>query len=119
MNINNLKELEQKRTLEIGDKVYFTIRGEIVKCTVYRQYLNVEAGCNDKIFDILNINKEELAEKAYGYPLPIKDGYWPFSNKDDYPALTRLVKELYKIIEEKYPTEVYTPIYSRFEILDL
>ena len=70
---------------------------------------------NDEIFNILNIDKNELTEKAYNYETNVSE-FWPTSKNNDYQALTRLVKELYKIIEEK--ERVYTK-YNRFEIMDI
>ena len=121
MNINNLKQLEERGTLEYNDTVYFTVKEETVKYKVEPVWLgNIENTIqNDKIFKLLEINKYELAIEAYGHEFSPSDveGTWPESNREDYPALTRLVKELYLIIEKPEPK--YEPINNRFEILDL
>ena len=72
---------------------------------------------NSLIFTVLDIDKYELTEKAYGYNLEI--GSWPVSEQDDYPALTRLVKELYTIIEKIEEKEIKYTKYNRFEIMDI
>lgn len=123
MKINNLKELEGRGELKEGDQVYFTVGEKIIVYHVNRWFLrNTDQSDrnNSAVFDLLKLDdnaKYKLASKAYG--CKVTDGYWPINYANGYPALTRLVKELYKIIEEKYPKEVYTPITSRFDILDL
>ncbi len=120
MNITNLKELEERETLEEGDKVYFTVGEDIIEYEVYSCYLNSSLG-NDIVFESLGIKGKELAEKAYGYPLNRFGGHglWPYYKDNDYISATRLVKELYKIIEEKYHEKIDIPVYSRWELLDL
>lgn len=123
MNINNLKELEERKTLEMNDTVYFTVGEETIEYVVRGVYLlnSSSDNFNNRIFEILERDKEKIAEKAYGYPPTNLSGntsnLWPQTKDDDYSALTRLVKELYKIIEEK--KEVYIPILTRWELLDL
>ncbi len=120
MKITNLKGLEDRRIVEVEDRVYFTVGEEHVEYKVDKWYLDcysISNNFNYKIFNLLKIDKLKLASEVYGYEASFGD--WPSCKSDDYPALTRLVKELYKIIEEKYPTEVYIPINSRFDILDL
>lgn len=86
----------QGKTLEYGDIVY--LKG--IRYTVQSRFLKEEYVNNDKIFDVLSISsKEEFATNAYGYDC--YGGAWPECNRNDYEALTRLVIELYKIIEEK------------------
>lgn len=92
----------QGKTLKRNDVVYL----KSIRHTVDSRFLKEEHTRNDKIFDILSIpSKEEFATNAYGYDC--HGGAWPECNRDDYEALTRLVIELYKIIEEK--TSSITP----------
>ncbi len=114
--ITNLKELKKRKELQLNDIIIFTIKKEILKYYVYSKFLNHDVH-NNIIFDILELNKndkDKLAEKIYGYE--INSGDWPESKENDFPALTRLVKELYLIIEEREP--VFTK-FTRFEIMDI
>ncbi len=123
-NITNLKELKEHKELKLYDKVIFTINEEKIEYEVKGTYLkdlssNNYLSNNDKIFRILKLNKNKLAEKAYKVKRtgnPENDNYWPETKGEDYPALTKLVRELYTIIEEKEPK--YTK-YNRFEIMDI
>ena len=98
MNITCLRELEERRELEFRDKVYFTIKEESLEYEVEHTYLHNTGSHNDRVFKLLDINKNELVESAYGYT-PTDGGDWPFAKEDDNAALTILVRELYKIIE--------------------
>ncbi len=115
--ITCLKELEERRELQNNDIVKFTVKNkEIIEYNVWLSFLNTTDN-NNKIFKILeisDIDKYKLAEKIYGYK-PTKD-QWPESENNDFPALTRLVKELYLIIKKREP--VYTK-FTRFEIMDI
>ena len=110
VTITCLRELEEKRELEFGDIVIFTVNKEILKYTVYQYFLSLDKIYNDTIFKLLKIDKYEIAEKTYGYKV---NGSWPNSKSNDYPALTRLVKELYRIIEPTYTK------FTRFEIMEI
>ncbi len=120
--ITCLKELEERGKLEYEDIVKFTInKKQIIKYRVVHHYLlntKNDPHKNDEIFKILRIDKVELAEKAYKYKLTNAklwiEGYWPQLKSHNFPALTRLVKELYLIIEEP----VYTK-FTRFEIMEI
>ena len=120
--IMNLKELEEKGELELKDNVIFIIKEKKIKYSVENNYLyNYGGAYNDKVFRVLKIDKLKIAEKTYGYkPLnidkPFCDRNWPEIKLDDFPALTRLVKELYLIIEER--KLVYTK-FTRFEIMEI
>ena len=125
--INSLKELNKRKCLEHKDIVKFTINEEkTIEYSVGPLYLSDSRKIypinNDKIFRILDIDKDKIAEKAYGYN-PVNVGkntrypnnYWPEVD-NDYSALTRLVREVYLIIEEREPK--YTK-YNKFEIMDI
>ncbi len=118
--ITNLKELEKKGELEHNDTVEFIIKEKIIKYEVQNNFLIYEGYKNDKIFDILKVDKMKLAEKAYSYKIEDefshKNSYWPYSKNSDYSALTRLVAELYRITEGRGTT--YTK-FTRFEIMDI
>ena len=112
--INNLEELEEYRELKHDYVVIFTVDEQIIKYEVRNTFLHRNEFFNNKIFHILKLNKYEIAEKKYGYK--VDHGAWPETEPDDYPALTKLVKELYRIIEKK--DKIYTK-FSRFEIMDI
>jgi len=115
--ITCLKELEEKGILELNDIVVFYFKEDIIEYIVKEDYLNCKFYKNDEIFEILKINKNKIAKKTYNYKTDIENkGFWPESKINDYLALTRLVKELYRIIEERKPK--YTK-YNRFEIMDI
>ncbi len=105
-----LKDLKEKGELEYKDIVEFTVEKERIKYKVWSCFLNNSQSekdeiKNDEIFKILKIDKMKLAEKIYDYKIEgtwsSNNGYWPKSNDNDFPALTNLVAELYKIIEKK------------------
>ncbi len=118
--ITCLKELNKRKCLELDDIVIFTVKEEIMIYKVKTCWLHSLTNTNYRIFTVLKINKAQISEKTYEYNEPIKfkdkEGYWPEFKDNDYPALTRLVKELYTIIEEREPK--YTK-YNRFEIMDI
>ena len=118
--ITCLKELEEKGKLEHNDIVEFNVKEEILEYRVQNNFLIYKSYKNDKIFDILEIDKIDVAKKTYGYEIENefsrKNSYWPYSKSSDYSALTRLVIELYKIIEKQ---ETGFTKFTRFEIMDI
>jgi len=123
--ITCLKELTKRKCLEYGDIIKFIINEEIIEYRVRSNWLGKvrykKDKHNDEIFRILDIDKFKMAEKEYGYKSPNinslnADINWPETVREDYPALTRLVRELCIIIEERKPK--YTK-YNRFEIMDI
>ncbi len=122
--ITCLKELNEKDHLEFDDIVIFTVNEQIIEYRVTKKFnkdnlfLFIGNKHNDEIFKILDINKNKIAEKIYEYK-PINsenNNFWPETKEDDYNSLTKLVKELYEIIEERKPK--YTK-YNKFEIMDI
>ena len=127
MIIHNLKELNKLgRDLEYEDRIYFSTKEEIIKYRVRPCHLEcIQYNYNNnKIFKILGMDSKEkykLASKYYGYEIT-ESGYewWPECKSHDFKATKRLIRELYKLLEEK--EIIYDPedrIKSRFEILDL
>ncbi len=116
--ITCLKELEEIKCLEISDIVIFTVNEKIMKYTVFVNFIGTREVCNDIIFRSLEINKNKIAKRIYKYEIEGSGSGigWPEARNNDYSALTRLVKELYIIIEER--DKVYTK-YNRFEIMDI
>ncbi len=118
MKIINLKGLEDKKELQFDDIVEFTVKEKIIKYIVkYDHLLNKDhkrGKLNNEIFRILKIDKYKIAEKAYGYKQ--KYGMWPCSKNEDFPALTRLVAELYIIIEKR---KIVFTKFTRFEIMEI
>ncbi len=121
-NITNLKELEEKGILELKDNVIFIIKEKKIKYGVEGNYLYSYSGIyNDKVFRILKIDKLKIAEKTYGYkPLNIDKLFcninWPETELNDFPALTRLAAEVYRIIEER---KIKYTKFTRFEIMEI
>jgi len=121
--ITSLKELEEKKILEYGDIVEFTVKKEIIKYKVCCNHLWDKDWDkhknNNRIFEILKINKKKIIEEAYKYK-PIKysehNRYFSEYKIDDYPAITKLIKELYTIIKEK---EIKYNKFTRFEIMEI
>ncbi len=72
---------------------------------VTTNYLNNPSDRNDKIFDILNI-KDKYTFCSYHYGYQVSIGSWPEYKNDDFSAVTRLVKALFKIIEDKEDVKV-------------
>ena len=102
--ITCLKELNKRKCLEFDDTVVFTTNEEKISYKVGDNYLRkdpIKLSNNEEIFIILKLKKYKIATKAYGYKVISADSDWPTSEHDDYPALTRLVRELYTIIEKK------------------
>ena len=117
--ITCLKELNKRKCLELDDIVIFTVKEEKIEYIVKVIHLHSIKERNNEIFRILDLDRDKLAEKMYGYKKDINyvsNYYWPVTSLDDYSALTRLVKELYTIIEEK---ETKYTKYNRFEIMDI
>ena len=89
--------------LQEGDAVVFTVRGDTVVYSVRSNYLaHCIGGCNERVFDMLDMSraeKDQFAEEAYGYSLPMSNGFWPYSERGDYDALTRLCIALYEKID--------------------
>ena len=121
--ITCLRELEERGELEELDIVEFIVKEEVIKYIVCFNHLwdkkHRESFTNNKIFKILEIDKKEITEKTYGYE-PIKhnnnDRYFPEYRDNDFSAITRLVAELYKIIEKK---EIIYTKFTRFEIMEI
>ena len=125
--IHNLKELNSlNRDLQCNDFVSFTTKKEIIKYKVNFSYLlNVNfASTNSIIFNILGMSREEkhsLAEKCYGYKYWGDDlnCKWPEYKRDDYKALEKLIREIYRRLDDNIIGLEHDSITSRFEILDL
>lgn len=76
-----------------------------IRYNVERKYLSYPRGQNDQVFIGLGIlNKEKYCEEAYDYPP--EGGAWPEYKYGDYDAATRVVKALFKIIEDKKDVKV-------------
>ncbi len=112
--ITCLKELEERGILQEKDIVEFIIKEQVIRYKVQNTHLhNLKSeitGYNDEIFNILKINKWEIAEKTYKYePINKKThvapNQWPEVKWKNHPLFTRLVAELYRIIEKR--TSIY------------
>ena len=123
MKINNLKELNKRKTLEYDDSIIFNVLGEEIEYHVFSANLGrvtMDDRNNAYIFDKLKLDKMKLSTECYGYET--RNGInknWPEYKNYDFEAVTRLVKRLYEIIEGRWPEPVFNPITSRFDILDI
>lgn len=99
------------KLLKYEDIIMFHIpeTGEFIEYFVYREHLKVkndeysEKKLNDIIFKKLNLNKVEICTSFYEYkPVDNIDAdWWPESKNQDYGALTRVVLELFRLLEEE------------------
>lgn len=96
---NDNYRILHKKSLKIGDIVYFKYNHKVYKYEVKEKYLYNTKGYNDEILIELKLNKYSAASKAYGYPGG--DGAWPEYNNQDYQALTRFVIFLFEEIEKR------------------
>jgi len=97
----NAEELKGE-VLQLNDEVVFTVCGESVPYEVRSNFMTCSDACNDRVFALLDMSQSEkaqFAEEAYGYSLPKSDGFWPYSERGDYAALTRLCLALYEKID--------------------
>lgn len=94
----------QPKLLKGDDFVLFHVPGHSpLKYKVWSDHLN-NGGANRQVFLDLGYESEwdrdcrlyQLCDKFYGYSN--HGGDWPASNFGDFPALTRLVNHLYKLI---------------------
>lgn len=93
------------RDLEYGDIVY--LFG--LKYKVESNYLHGIGDMNSLPFNEVGIGKNDFARMFYGYDTDLGD--WPFSETDDYAALTRLVKALMLIEEsQKKPIDIVVTV---------
>ncbi len=131
--IYNLKELNGLgRDLKEWDWIYFTTKDKVIK---YKVIGHMSGGCflnyydnynNAIIFNYLDLNmndRYQLAKKYYRYTAidVLSVNSWPECKFNDFPALERLIREIYKRLGDN-STEILDPknmITSRFEILDL
>lgn len=102
---SNYKILHEK-LLQYGDIVYFTYNNSTYKYKVIGDYLSNTRMVNDVIFVDLQLNKEQVATKAYGYTCG--SGQWPECRLSDYEALTKLVIFLFEEIEKRENPKAFT-----------
>lgn len=111
MNIKNLKELEAVSVLRDRDDITFKVNcvqgGSIdlqyyVVDTDQSAFLALKGGDsdNDIIFRKLDLDKRDFCARAYGYTSTIGER-WPSAKHNDLEALTRVVRALYKVLENK------------------
>lgn len=123
--VRNLKELKEAEFLIKGDMVVFCFKKENgtkveMAHKVSQGYSgcfldNIDYGDNAKLFRVLDINEIGFCEKSYGYS-PERQGQWPYAKEHDYKAITRVVKDLYILIEG-VPEKIEEV--DRFSLMDL
>ena len=120
MIINNLEELDAYGVLRYGDMVNFHIEDDELKHKVdmsdkypYLYYFGYES--NNCIFKHLRLDGTKVCTEEYGYVPPL-DGIFPYARQDDFGALTRVVRRIYKEMGDTYDDE--TEI-DRFSLIDL
>lgn len=85
------------KVLEEGDTLCFKGRAIKVHCSKY-----VEP--SESMFESVGVDKYEFCKKHYGYAA--SPGAWPECKKDDWVALTRVVRALFLLSEGKSDCEV-------------
>ena len=102
--------IENYRTINpsIGDDVIFALKGKEIRYQVTSSHLTCCGLSNDVIFDMLEIHdKRSYCEVAYEYP-PIGDGIFPQCKNNDFDALKRIIRALFRKIEEESPEQTIT-----------
>lgn len=128
--IHNLKELNALgRDLKIDDEIYFTTKNKTFRYQIWDCHvINKNDTDNNAIFKYLRLDREEtkkLAEKNYGYNIKRENMYnlsssdWPEFEENDFRAIERLIREIYKLLGDDSDYNLSERIISRFEILDL
>lgn len=126
--VRNLKELKEAKLLIKGDMVVFCFKKENgtkveMAHKVSQGYSgcfldNTDCGNNAKLFIELDINKIEFCEKSYGY-VTEREGQWPYAKEHDYKAITRVVRDLYMLIEGVSEKVEEIEEVDRFSLMDL
>lgn len=102
------------KPLSEGDQVIFDIGDEQFIYDVQATCLICNRHFNNIIFERLGMNTAEkyaFASKQYGYIVNL--GVWPASHDYDYEGLTRLVKALYELIDNKKTKKSpFKPLFS-------
>jgi hypothetical protein len=95
--MKTIKSLKEITTLEVGDKVVFgNLEYEVTQGAYCRYFLILSSRENDKIFKVLNIDKEDFIDK-----LGIKTVSGRFPETYSLEALTALVSALFKEYEKQ------------------
>lgn len=95
--MKTIKNLKDITTLEVGDKVVFGDLIHIVKLGTFGYYLSAKEFCNDRIFQILNINRYKFIEA-----LGINTDYiGAFPEVKSLEVLTAIVSALFKEYEKQ------------------
>ena len=99
ITIKNYKRLK-KHDLQEDDRIVFKISNDSIYHTVRSDYLETESPFIDNgiIFKELSVDKYSFCSEHYGYE--VCDGDWPWFNYQDFSALTRVVYQLFKIIDD-------------------
>lgn len=95
--MKTIKSLKDITTLEVGDIVVFgNLEYEVTQNSLKRYYLILSTLENDKIFNVLNINKQDFIDKL---GIKIADGRFPETYSLE--ALTAIVTALFKEYEKQ------------------
>lgn len=98
--------IDPPQVLHEDDTVNFEIDGATFTHVVNGRFLSSFSGDNAIVFKKLKINKQVLADRAYGYPCrPGTDSCWPETDRTEFEAyaLTRLVWLLFGEIQKVGP----------------
>ena len=99
--MKKIKNSKDITTLEVGDVVVFGnleyVVNEVLRHDSTRYYLYYFAGCNDRIFEILNLKKRDVIEKL-GIDA---DCNCDFPETKSIEALTAIVSALFKEYEKQ------------------
>ena len=92
---------EKSHILSLGDHVNFILNGYTYHYIICATHLNESTGENNRIFQMLNLTKEQMgrwASKCYGYFH--NTGQWPESKYGDYVGLTNFVNDITRVVRE-------------------
>ena len=105
---NNNYELLEHTDLKVGDIVDFNFKGTVYRHTVHSHFLSYQHD-NQKIFDVLGLNKINVCTAVYGYrpESGVMLGGWPETrNSDEMNKLTALVIYLFEEISLQDPNSM-------------
>lgn len=102
ITISNYKQLliKEKKLVKYCQQIVFDYNNVVCKYEVRSDFLCCQSDMlNCKIFDLLELDKNQFCTKHYGYRPT--GGDFPVCKKDDYEALTRVIVALFQEIESR------------------
>ena len=110
INKHNFQDI---KSIKYDDRIIFN---ENHVYSVASKYLRGENCDNEDIFEYIHVDKYDFCEKAYGYHPD--NGFCPECKLEDYPALLRLIKaifrKMYPCIKKK---DTFEETLDQFEVV--